>query len=961
MKSVKDRIALRRLKTVTYRLSFFVEVALLLVGYVFLSPDNCEAGLRFCARVTGLFTDGDLLPVMPFVRKVVPPLILYWAVMFVFGLFRPLPIRRFWLWIIWGLLGFVCWFLPYPLEGLSRYYDAFYASVTLVFVAGLIASQLYGISRSGGATALALIIFVVIGTVLYEKLASIGVFQFHVERWLRPEQILDSVFGVIDKQKDIADVASLQNRIVYCVYYFFHALLAFFGGYVIIGFVSKAAVNMMLLRFSRTPDSVFWGVSPEAITLAKSLKRERGEECVFVVSDIKSVEGNDLDRLSDEGFLWVIEGHGSLSMIAHRVNKHFFITPSGSANVEWATRLSKVVGNEPDVYVCIDDETDDSRLFRWANSPDICGKMNVHIIRETSLAADMLLRDHPMLRSPGVKCGNGTAVFESSGAGMAFRLLQIGFGAQGRMLLNRTICDAQAPGTSFSAVVIDASRSAFDLYNVRSQEVSKKYGVSFKEFDVRRKAFYDWLSREISNSDYTRIVVTTGDDELNLFVADFIVRNYLERAELDRLKDLPEILFVRVRHPEKYAGFLPRANDSSPQAEQSNPRNVGLCFTPFGSDQEVYSCQSIVDFDIDVIAKKINAYYCGTNDKQKAWREASFFDRESSRGSAMGLRNLCRLAVGKEPSKAEGLEEWEKWEASVRKAWEGMKFNKDGILARLVDAEHLRWMAYHYVRGIKTWDPECQPYIITSIKDRFDNNIEKKITKLRKENVPDKVIAKQRAEWVDAFRIRANQREEANRHAALIPTERLFRLDIYLDIKSFENRASSLFTLYAKALQKKWDETVKHDDHFLAASFESDKVLYALNRCVFTYMDIRDESNSLHLVKEKIQEALDKFAEEIQGCMTDDSKSQEYNTADKLRQALNELQDKVTKCLPEIKWYSFLFNRRARVSLEKFKKNLEDGKSRVGFRTLGNLVGNDIDIIEHVLDHLEIGEEIENG
>ena len=938
MKFVKNRIAFRGMKNLLCRLFFFVEVSLLLLGYVFLSPDNCETGLRFCARMTGLFTDGDLLPIIPFVRKVVPPLILYWAVMFVVGLFRPLSIRRLWLWVVWMLLGIACWFLPCSLEGLSRYYDAFYASVTLVFVAGLIASKLYEHSRNGGATALALIFFVVIGTVLYEKLASIGVFHFHAERWLRPEQILDSLFGVIDKQKDIADVASLPNRIFYCFYYLFHALLAFFGGYVIIGFVSKATVNMMLLRFSRTPDSVFWGVSSEAITLAKSLKRERNEECVFVVSDIRSVEGNDLDRLSDEGFLWVIEGHGTLGMIAHRVNKHFFITSSGSVNVEWATRLSKVVENEPDVYVCIDDETDDSRLFRWANSPDIRGKMNVHIIRETSLAADMLLRDHPMLRSPGVKCGNGTAVSESSGAGMAFRLLQIGFGAQGRMLLNRTICDAQAPGTSFSAVVIDVNRSVFDLYNVRSQEVCDKYWVSFKKFDVRRKAFYDWLSRELSYNDYTRIVVTTGDDELNLFVADFIVRSYRERG--NRLKDLPEILFVRVRHPEKYAGFLPRADGSSLQTEQSKARNVGLCFTPFGSDQEVYSCQSIVDFDIDVIAKKINAYYCGTDDKQKAWREASFFDRESSRGSAMGLKNLCRLTVGKEPSKNEGLEEWEKWEASVRKAWEGVKRNKDGILVRLADAEHLRWMAYHYVRGIKTWNPECQPEIIAN------------------------QLARSTATQDDSFRVKANQRESANRHAALIPTDQLFRLDIYLDIMSFENRASALFTLYAKALQKQWDETIKHGNHFLIANFEGNKVLYALNQCVFAYMDIKKECKSLladNSVKEKIQNALDEFARGIQVCMTDDSQTQYGNALDKLQHARNDLPNEIAKCLSNIEWYKLLFNRRARLSLEKFKKNLEDGKSKVGFRTLGNLVGNDIDIIEHVLDHLKIGEDVENG
>lgn len=985
MKSAKNRGVLRRLKNFAYRLSFFVEVLFLLLGYVFLSPDNCETGLHFCARMTGLFTEDDLLPIMPFVRKVVPPLILYWAVMFVYGLFRPLSIRRFWLWVVWILLGVICWFLPCQLECFSRYYDAFYASVTLVFVAGLIASKLYEHSRNGGATALALIFFVVIGTVLYEKLASIGVFHFHAERWLRPEQILDSVFGVIDKQKDIADVASLQNRIFYCLYYLFHALLAFFGGYVIIGFVSKATVNMMLLRFSRTPDSVFWGVSPEAVTLAKSLKREMDEECVFVVSDIRSVEGSYLDQLTDAGFLWVVEGHGTLSIVARRVKKHFFITSSASANVELATRLSKVVENEPDVYVCIDDETDDSRLFRWANSPEIRGKMNVHIIRETSLAADLLLRDHPMLRAPGVKCENGFAVSKDSEGGMPFRLLQIGFGAQGRMLLNRTICDvapcpypvdgsSKRPGARFSAVVVDCDKAAFDLYNVRCPEVSMKYGVRFKKFDVRRKAFYDWLANEISKIDYTRIVVTTGDDELNLFVADFIVRNYRERVAL---KDFAETLFVRVRHPEKYAGFLPRAEGADLQAGQPQVRNADLCFTPFGSDQEVYSCQGIVDFDIDAIAKRINAYYAGADDVRAAWRRASFFDRESSRGSAMGLRNLCWLVVGKELSGEKGIGEWK---ASICDAWKDVRCNKDGIRDRLANAEHLRWMAYHYVRGVKAWDPEAKPEIVGGLTDKFEEDLKNEIEELlEKKELGDKDVESYSAGRRDGFRIKANQLEYANRHAALIPTDRLFRLDVYLDIRSFEKRASRIFTLYARELERQWNEAIESDGHFCETGFERNKALLALNRCVFAYMDIGKECKSLRVarVKNEISNLLTEFAANVVALMEHDSaasgsRSRHDNVSNGKRQKtldaqLSDLLDRMLSSakasLASVKWHELAFNRRAGAALEKFKASLEESKksrdiekTKAGFRTLGGLVGNDIDIIEHVPDHLEIRE-----
>ena len=922
MKSVGNK-TFRSLKTLMYRFSFIVEIAILVVGYFFLSPDNCENSLRFCVSQTGLISDDYLIVIIPLVRKIVPPLILYWAVIFVVGLFWPLPIRKFWLWAIWTAIGVACWLVPYQLEEFSRYYDTFYASVTLVLVAGLVASWLYSKSRKGGAIALALVVFVVCGSLLYEKLASLGAFQFHSERWLRPEQILDCVFGVIDKQKDIADAPRASYGIAYGLYYFFHALLAFFGGYVVIGFVSKAAVNVMLLRFSRTPDSVFWGVSSEAITLARSLSKEKNEKCVFVVADIvHTEEGRSLlDSLSDEGFLWVLEGHGTLRMVSSKVSKLFFFTPDRSRNVEWAMRLSKYAQGEPEVYICIDDEADDSRLFQWANGDDIRKKMNVHIVRETSLAADLLLRDHPIFRAPGVDCRK---LLEQSQTKMTFRLLQIGFGAQGRMMLNRIICDAQAPGAKFCAVVVDRDRSAYDIYNVRCPDVKEEYGVGFKRFDVRRKAFFDWLSHELK-TEYTRIVVTTGDDELNLFVADFIERHYRERGDIARIKNLAETLFVRVRHPERYA-------------------YVTKCFTSFGSDKEVYSYQSIVNFDIDNVAKQINAHYCGEGDAQSAWREAPFFNRESSRGSAMGVKNLWRLSGGEE----DVLRSPQEHRDEILKFWEKVKGNR-AVLSRLADAEHLRWMAFHYVRGIRAWHPECQPEIIKQIQMDFDEILENKKKKLDEEGVKSTEIAKFEAEQKDGFAVKANQRKDYNLHAALIPSDQLFRLDIYLDIRSFGRRSNALFTLYAEELRKQWDIAVGKEKSFDEKEFLDNAKLSALNKCVFAFIDLMGKGKSLPVVtRRKILGLLASFEEDVRRVYSNVAMDMQ-GQLDKIRL---DMLENVGKELNRQKWRYLLLNSQARKTLGDMVKFIDRTKAGGAFRTMGNFVGNDAEIVESVPKYL---------
>lgn len=910
MKSGNLRSGYQTIATLMCRSSFLFQIALLVVGYVFLSPDNCETGVRYLGAKQWILAWGDLDGWIIFARKVIPSLVLYWAVVFVIGLFVALPIRRFWLFFIWVLMGFAIWISPCELENYSRYYDAFYASFALVLVAGWLASWLYGFSRSGGAKALALVLFVVVGSLLYEWLASLKAFQFHEGRWLRPEQIVDCIFGVLDKQKDIADTTQLPSEIAFGLYYIFHALLAFFGGYVIIGFVSKAAVNTILLRFSRRPDNIFWGVSSEARTLARSIRDEKHEKCIFVIADLSSVDGGMLDGLSDDGFLWVPEGRGTLRMVARRVKKHFFLSPFGSRNVEWATRLATFAEGEPEVYVSIDDEADDSWLFRWADRDEIRKRLNVHIVRETSLAADILLRDHPMLLSPGVKCKEGKVVSDSADEYFTFKLLQIGFGSQGRMLLNRTICDSQAPGAKFSAVIVDKDQVAFGGYRVRCPDVKSTYGLNFKKLNVQTKKFFKWLEGEISKTSYTRIVVTTGNDDVNLSVANFIIRHYREAGDISRLKVLPNVLFVRVRHPENYADFPLWGN--------------GKCleFTPFGADREVYSYQSIVNLDIDHVARQMNARWAGGKDVCVAWRNASFFDRESSRASAMGVKNLWRLATGGDDiSCAE----------SVRAKWNCVM--NGNVQKHLADAEHLRWMAFHHVRGIRTWDPENDLNVLESVKAQMGPGLK-------------------------ARQIKANQRILANRHAALIPTEKLFRMDVFLDIISFEQLSSyyKLFKLYADELHVQWElSVVRCEGCPSEKDFSDNAKLLALNHCVFALWEAAKSAENLKLITDKVLKLFNNFS------IAASNVYHSENVEVKLSEALQNLASELRNAIASVGIWRRMCCSQTRHELAVLRRMAERVESNAEamilgqrpFRTLGKMVDNDIEVIRGVPDYLK--------
>lgn len=759
------------------------KVVFLAAGYYLLSPENCRLAAGAASRLAawmgecagwGGWAAGDW-PEMA--ARLFPPMVLAGAAVCVAGLFLDLRGEGFWLALAMaGGAAWGHWGMRAPWWAWWRCVDALYAGVCLILLAGWMAGALYKRMRHGGQ-AVVLLGLVAAGCMIYEALAHRGVFEFRAERWVRPTQVLDQVFGVLDKAKDDTAMHRLPGWLAEA-YYLFHALLAFFGAFVIVGAVSKPLVNAMLFRLSQRPDCMFWGVSPEALALAKDLSRKRRGRwgwrmtCVFAVNEVTpQVEA----ALARTDFLWVVEGREKPSVAARRAARHFFLNEDGSANVASAERLAKVARGGPEAWVRIDEEADDAWLHRWADRSDIRKALEVHIVRETSLAADILLRDHPMLKAPGVKCNAGT-VEQRGGEAAAFRLLLVGFGWQGRMILNRTICDVQVPGSTFEADVADKDASAMELYAVRNPDAVRVYQVRFHTLDAMRRKFHEWLERKLAGTAYTRIVVATGDDTLNLAVGDSIDRWYREKGNEDWARESRERLFVRVLHPEQFAGF----------AREKDGTGKPLPFTPFGSLEEIYAGKNLLDSDLDRIARKLNARWRLKREpterqSREEWRKASFFNRESSRASAMGLENLWRLSglagdgktgegEGKKGEEGAGRKGQAAKEAKAlqREAWEAALAGDRAMAARLAEAEHLRWMAFHYVRGVRAWNPKTEPGL-----------------------------------WRTAGgEVKANLREGANRHAALVPFAALPHLAWQLETMFWRDRAAQLKTNAATAEER---------------------------------------------------------------------------------------------------------------------------------------------------------------
>ncbi len=187
-------------------------------------------------------------------------------------------------------------------------------------------------------------------------------------------------------------------------------------------------------------------------------------------------------------------------------------------------------------------------------------------------------------------------------------------------------------------------------------------------------------------------------------------------------------------------------------------RSAACRFVLFGRLSDIYRKDVLIDEVTDLIAKHLNhKWTSGEPDRETAWRNASFFSQESSRSSAAGQRNLLRLI---------GYDIGTTGEPGVPLEEVSAKIEQNLIV--LAENEHLRWNAFHFTRGVHLWDMENPPLAL----------------------MPQK---------------KANQVNQCNRHAALVPFEKLPDIDYAIVCAANPENAAKLSrddftpTLNAKA------------------------------------------------------------------------------------------------------------------------------------------------------------------
>lgn len=512
---------------------------------------------------------------------------------------------------------------------------------------------------------------------------------------------------------------------------------------------------------------IFWGNSEAARVLAQSIS-EKGQLIIFQVAR-DSLEGEEmtknmvlnlykhqksvavfLDGLPDERYDEFSEGERIyLNDIDVYSNHHFILGENSRFNV----RLAKAIVNARKlngfmdivhIYVRLENSSDEEQFGEWL---DIAFKNEtnviIHIVREAQLLAEKYIGKYPLLAGPYPLIeGNGkTGIGHFVEGFEEVRILMIGFGWRGQELVNafiensRFISSDKINTLPFAVEIITNDENCIRSYRRKTGGTFDCYNLStpFGVLDVNSEEFDKTVLGNIKRLlSYGRIVISMGDDELNLSIARRIIKFVkLNGYFIDKGK-----LFVQIKSDEIYNRLIDVNGDNIPAFSN-------IIF--FGMWKEIFSYENIIEKeDKNELSMWLNWYYSyqGAYESLAAqnhwssprdaigkemkngevfpsilqqWRRTEWFDKRSTFASCVGQNNLLNL-LGYEIVGDDDLRPKENL------------LIEDDVALLLARNEHERWVSFMQTHGVLPWDLKLPE--IGTVKERLGGTLKANCRKI---------------------------------------------------------------------------------------------------------------------------------------------------------------------------------------------------------------------------------------
>lgn len=594
---------------------------------------------------------------------------------------------------------------------------------------------------------------------------------------------------------------------VYCCYAVFQMLVVLYLVGLAFSYLGRDffnSVHVVLSKRNRT--LAIWGYSHKAELLVRGLTPESNvRNVIFLLSLSDEYDDNRRKRLvhkisrlkSDHCRVqchWHFVDYDAVSPGNIVADRNFFISESGRFNIALAQKAIEAA-NEKRLdsmvyYVRVETSSDEKYFSTWIDGLSD-GKTNggipvdIRILKESDMIAESLVTQSPVEMRMPLNVGPGVK------SEKPFSVLFVGFGKNGRSAMNKTIENSQCSWRDFRATVVDKDLKSWQAFERKCGEAVREYHISFEQHEFGTCAFSEFLERALNNCAYDRIIVCLGDDKQALSFCSEAER--IQREKFPRVRETP----IYVQMDEPYAAFEKGVNgepgDNRECVGGANLRCLAMAsnITIFGTLNHIYNMYCIDDEAVLRTAKWLQYWYNGGDDgcghKKKLemardcgqftkmrtqimdeeWKSTRYFDKCSTRSAAFGQRNLLRMLgfeirqfdVKKSEDRIVSREEFE---ACI----------SGGALCLLAECEHLRWNAFHFVRGIRKWDMQSPS---------LDEVYGSLLAEAGLERSCQQEVLEGRAYLKVLKEIKHNQIKRMNAHAALVPFRDLPRTDADFD------------------------------------------------------------------------------------------------------------------------------------------------------------------------------------
>ena len=406
----------------------------------------------------------------------------------------------------------------------------------------------------------------------------------------------------------------------------------------IVAYLERIISNLKFIMSKNKKLYVFSELNDKSIMLSKNLESKKKSTIIFCnVNDkkdigIKSIKLND--RVENINFNFKSD------------ITFYMVNTNEEENLNATLALIDKYKTFNKIKINVINKTEETPII--LDSMDK-GKITVEIINETERSVFNLLNNKPLFLNTIDK---------------TISILIVGCGNVGKEFLRDSVWCGMIPDYKLKFLVIDIKADIIkDNISVEMPELLNNYDITFVNADIKSPKAIDIIK---NRSDVNYILVSTDTDDKNIDVAITLRRLYLKEFNRE------PIINLYIENDLKNEEIL----------RLSNEKNDGYNLNAFGSMQELYEKNSIIDSELEKLAKEVHLAY-DPSDKNLERYNLREYNKRSSRASALHIKYKFFYVLGNE------------YTSDMKKNQRLFKEKYNDKIEKILSRnEHDRWSAY---------------------------------------------------------------------------------------------------------------------------------------------------------------------------------------------------------------------------------------------------------------------------